>query len=144
MSDNYIQENASERARLFRLTNGLTEDDLARPLPNGWSVATKLLHLAFWDHYCAALLKRWRNEIPSASTLDVDAINEAVRLLSLAVPRSAVVALVCAAAEAADHEAETLPPQLRAAIEAAGRGRVLRRSLHRRAHLDQIEAVLKR
>lgn len=144
MSDDYIQENASERARLFRLTEALSENDLARPLPNGWSVSTKLLHLAFWDRYCAVLLRRWRNDMPSASTLDIDSVNDAVRTLSLAVPAVAVVPLARAAAEAADREAEQIPPELRAAIERAGRGRVLRRSIHRRTHLDQIEAGLKR
>jgi DinB superfamily len=143
MSDDYIHENAMERARLFSLTARLTESELTQPLPNGWSVATKLLHLAFWDRYCAALLKRWRNDIPSISSLDVDAVNEAVRVLSVAVPATDVVPLVRAAAEEADREAEQIAPELRAAIEGAGRERVLRRSLHRRAHLDQIEEALK-
>ncbi len=143
MSDDYIQENTNERARLFRLTEALKKSELTRPLPNGWSVATKLLHLAFWDQYCAVLLKRWRNETPSASTLDIDAVNDAVRTLSLAVPVGQVVRLVRAAAEEVDRVAEQIPPEVRAAIEGAGRGRVLRRWIHRRAHLDQVEEALK-
>ena len=143
MSDDYIQENAKERARLFKLTATLTENDLMRPIPNGWSVATKLLHLAFWDRYCAALLKRWRSDVPSISTLDVDAVNESVRAMSLAIPAGAVVQLVRGAAEEADREAEQVAAELRAAIESAGRGRMLKRFIHRRVHLDQIEAALK-
>lgn len=143
MSDDYIQENARERARLFSLTASLTEKEMTRPIPSGWSVATKLLHLAFWDYYCTALLKRWRSDMPSISTLDVDAVNESVKAISLAVPASAVVQLVRGAAEAADREAEQVTPELRAAVEGAGRGRILRRFIHRRVHLDQIEAALK-
>jgi hypothetical protein len=143
MSDDYTHENAAERERLFRLTAGLSEADLAQPLPKGWSVATKLLHLAFWDQYCLALLARWKSTVPSTSSMDVDAVNEAVRVLSTAVPASAVIPLVRTAAEAVDREVEGITPGLREAIEKAGRERVIRRFLHRRAHLDQIEMVLR-
>jgi len=143
MSNDYTQENARERARLFSLTAALRENDLNRPLPNGWSVATKLLHLAFWDHYCLALLKRWKNTTPSISSLDVDAVNEAVRVLSLAVPPAAVIPLVRAAAEEVDREVEVVAPELRDAIVAAGRERLLRRSVHRHAHLAQVEKALR-
>lgn len=142
MGDDYRQENDIQRARLFRVTAALKKADLARPIPNGWTVATKLMHLAFWDQYALALLKRWRSTTPALSTLDVDAVNNAVRVLSLAVPTSAVVKLVRTAAEAVDREVAGLPTDLCAAIEQAGRGRILRRSVHRRAHLDQIEQAL--
>jgi len=143
MSNDYLHENATERARLLTLTAPLTQADLMRPIPNGWTIATKLLHLAFWDRYCVAMLKTWKTTNPSLSTLDVDAVNDAVRFLSLAVPPSAVVQLVCAAAEEVDREVENTTPELRAAVEQAGRGRVLRRFIHRRTHLDQIEQALK-
>jgi hypothetical protein len=41
----YTRENAIERERLNAVTAKLTEEDLNRELPNGWSVATKLAHL---------------------------------------------------------------------------------------------------
>ena len=49
MDNDFIQENAKERERLFKLTAGLKDSDLARPVGKEWTVATKLLHLAFWD-----------------------------------------------------------------------------------------------
>jgi hypothetical protein len=143
MSDDYTQENTTERERLFRLTAELSEADLALPLAKGWSVATKLLHLAFWDQYCLALLNQWKHTAPSTSTMDVDAVNEAVRVLSTAVPAGAIIQLVRTAAEAVDREAARITPELRETIEKAGRGRVVRRFIHRRAHLDQIETALK-
>jgi hypothetical protein len=50
--------------------------------------------------------------------------------------------LVRDAAEAVDREVECATPELRSAIFAAGRERILKRFIHRRAHLDQIEPVL--
>jgi len=47
MIEVYVRENTIERARLNAITTKLTEADLSRELPNGWSVATKLAHLAF-------------------------------------------------------------------------------------------------
>jgi hypothetical protein len=142
MGDDFIQENTRERDRLFRLTAGLQDRDLARPVGSEWTVASKLLHLAFWDRYCLELLKRWKTSMPSGSTLDVDAVNESVKALSTAIPRSAICELVRVFAEAVDREAEGTTPELRSAIISAGRERVLKRFLHRRAHLDQIEQTL--
>jgi len=142
MNEPYDKENTSERERLFKITASLREEDLRRPLPNGWSVATKLLHLAFWDRYCLALLKSWKSTTPSLSSLDVDAVNDAVRMLSGAIPLQTVPTLVREAAEAVDRHVAGISPELRSAIEALGRVRLLNRSIHRRAHLDQIEKAL--
>lgn len=89
MDNDYIKENAKERDRLIRLTAGLQDLDLARPVGTSWTVATKLLHLAFWDRYCLELLKQWKTTMPSISTLDVDAVNESVKALSVAIPNGA-------------------------------------------------------
>ena len=142
MDNNYIQENAKERDRLFRLTVGLKERDLARPVGNNWTVATKLLHLAFWDRYCLELLKRWKKTMPSVSTLDVDAVNESVKVLSVAIPLKAVGEIVRVAADAVDGEVEGTTEELRSVIIEAGRERILKRFIHRRAHLDRIDQAL--
>src|SRR5262245_10877460 len=142
MDNDYIQENAKERDRLLRLTVGLKERDLARPVGKDWTVATKLLHMAFWDRYCLELLKRWKNAMPSISTLDVDAVNESVKVLSAAIPHRAAGEIVRAAADAVDGEVEGATQELRSAIIEAGRERILKRFIHRRAHLDQIENAL--
>jgi predicted transcriptional regulator len=46
-------------------------------------------------------------------------------------------------AEAIDRKVESISPELAAAIETAGYVHFLRRAIHRRQHLDQIEFVLK-
>jgi len=57
-------------------------------------------------------------------------------------PAQAAVKLLQSAAEAIDQYLEGIPPELRAAIEAGGRVRLLKRAMHRGEHLDQIEKVL--
>lgn len=142
MNETYVRENAAERERLFRLTDRLTEQDLARSLPNGWSVATTLAHLAFWDRYYLALVHEWQRmgfaPVPAA----VDAINEAVHVVTSTIPPACVIQLVRDAAEVIDREVEGLRADLATTIDVSGYQRILRRSLHRREHLDQIEGVL--
>ena len=142
MNQTYVAENRVERQSLFKITTNLTEKDLRRQLPNGWSVATKLAHLAFWVRYCLSLILGWERSDFTAFPTSADAINEAVRDLSGAIPPMAVVQLVRDAAEAVDRKVEEMTPQLATAIETGGHPRILRRALHRREHLDQIEKAL--
>jgi hypothetical protein len=144
MNTRYVEENAFQRQRLVELTTGITEAELQRDVGHGWSVAAKLAHLAFWDEFAVALLGRWEREGVASSPSDVDAINDAFRAVSTAIPATACVALARRAAEAIDRKLEGISPQLETAIEAASRVRILRRSEHRREHLDQIERALRR
>jgi hypothetical protein len=138
----YVADNTTQRHRLVQVTARLSESDLIRPISGGWSVATKLAHLAFWDAYCLAQVEAWERTGLAPAPADIDAMNHAVRTLSEAIPPSAAARLACAAAEAIDQKLERLSAELVTAIEAAGRVRILRRSMHRQEHLDQIEAVL--
>jgi hypothetical protein len=142
MNDNYSRENSAERQRLIHLTSRLTEDDLNRPLPNGWTVASKLAHLAFWDRYYVSLIQIWERSGFAPSHANVDAINLSVRELSDAIPPMTVIVLVQNAADAIDRKVEAVKPELAAAIETAGYTRILCRAMHRREHLDQIEHAL--
>lgn len=144
MNADYAADNAAERRRLLALTGAWTESDLMHQMPNGWTVASTLVHMAFWDYQYVALLDEWERSGLTSPSPDVHAINEAVRILSLAIPPAATVDLVRAAAEAIDSRLEDISPELEAAIEAGGRVRLLRRSIHRRLHLDQIEKALGR
>lgn len=138
----YVADNTTQRRRLIQVTARLSESDLTRPVSGGWSVATKLAHLAFWDSYYLVQLEAWERTGMTSAPADVDAVNHAVRTLSEAIPPGAAARLAWAAAEAIDQKLERLSAELVTAIEAAGRVRILRRSMHRQEHLDQIEAVL--
>ncbi len=143
MNARYVEENAAQRRRLATLTASLTDAELQRDVGNGSSVASKLVHLAFWDRYCLALIRRWEREGVKSLPSEVDAVNEAARALSAAIPLGLSVELARSAAEAIDQKLEGITAELEAAIEATGRVRLLRRSEHRREHLDQIETALK-
>jgi hypothetical protein len=71
-----------------------------------------------------------------------DPINDAVYALSQAIPPRAALKLAMDAAETVDSLVEQLTPDQVAALESAGLGRMVNRSLHRREHLDQIERAL--
>lgn len=143
MNTTYTTENAAERKRLFTLTDRLTDQELARPLPNGWTVATKLAHLAFWDLHYVSLVQEWKQNGFAPVPAAVDPINEAVRAVSSRLPPREVVQLVRNAAETVDREIDALPAELATAIEQGGYRRVLYRAMHRRVHLDQIEDALR-
>jgi hypothetical protein len=143
MDRSYVTDNTGERQRLRALIARLTDDDLQRLLPNGWTVAITLAHLAFWDRQRLALVQRWERGGVQPAPADADPINEAVRALATALPPRAAAQLALDAAEAIDRAVEELSAEVLAAIEAGGQGSLLRRALHRRGHLDRIEHALR-
>src|SRR3972149_3651004 len=84
----YVAENTATRERLKALVARLSDDDLRRPLEEGWTVGATLAHIAFWDQRALRLLEKWERQGVSPSPLpaDVDAINDAMRALCLAIP----------------------------------------------------------
>ena len=140
----YVAENAAERARLRALASRLSEDDLSHPLYDGWTVAVALAHLAFWDHRALIFLQRWQRDRGRPAPVDADTVNEAMLPLLRALPPRVAAQLAVDAAEATDRALEELDPGLAAELEAAGWGRALRRAIHRREHLDDVERALGR
>jgi hypothetical protein len=145
----YAAENDAQRDRLRTLVARLSDGELGRSLDAGWTVASVLGHLAFWDQRLLVLLERWERQGPSAvpRALDesvVDWINDATKplLLALLPRRAADVAL--AIAEAVDRKARALPDEFVVRNAAAGNPVNLRRAEHRREHLDEIERALTR
>src|SRR5690348_15850869 len=98
----FIENNQKERERLFALVDGLKEADFAKKLPNGWTVGVALAHLAFWDLSQVTRLKAWLEKGTKPPSLDADAVNEALAILSASLPPKEVVKLVHQAAEAID------------------------------------------
>jgi ribosomal protein S18 acetylase RimI-like enzyme len=143
MEQNYILQNTLERERLYKVCQSLTETDLKCPISNGWTVTTKLVHLAFWDRYYLALLTNWENYGFNDVKAPVTTINQAVLALSHHIPFNAVVSLVNDAALAIDKKVENLDINLAKVIKERGHERILMRYMHRQEHLDQIEQALR-
>jgi Mycothiol maleylpyruvate isomerase N-terminal domain len=144
MEREYVEENRRQSQRLRDLVDHISDAELNLPAGAGWTVATILAHLAVWDNRAAALVKRWQSSGQvEPSYIDVDAINDAVLPLCLALPPRAAAALALAAAEAIDHLLEEASDDLIQAIRQTKDTIRVDRGAHRREHLDQIEAILK-
>ncbi len=142
MSNSYMAQNIAERERLRALVARMSESDLTRVVEHGWTVAAVLVHLAFWDRQRLFTLKRWLQDGQLLLPGEPDVINDAVAVISNAIPPREAALLAVEAAEAIDYELEQLTPEQVAALESAGMTRLLNRSLHRRDHLEQIERVV--
>jgi len=142
----FIALNNAARSRLRALVARLTDADLVRPMPAGWTVASVLAHLAFWDQRILVLLDHWE-QTPSvvpraANEADVDWINDATKALLLAMPPRRAAELTVAIAEAVDARVAALSDDLLARNEAAGRPLLMTRAEHRGEHLNEIEHIL--
>ena len=140
----FTAENTKERERLRALVARLSDEQLARQLDGGWTVAAALAHVAFWDQRGLALLARWERQGigPSPLPADIDAINDASRALCLAIPPRAAAQLALESADALDRKIEALTDEQLTAMEAADFPLSLERFHHRGEHLDEIERLL--
>ena len=142
----FVDENSKARARLKALVGRLSDADLARPMPAGWTVAAVLGHVAFWDQRTLVLLDTWETTgtvPPRLRAEDTDWINDAGKPFFLALPPRQGADVALAIAEAVDRKIETLTDDVVTRIAAAGNPINLHRAEHRREHLDEIEAALK-
>jgi hypothetical protein len=138
----YLAENAAALERLQALVKRLTDEQLARPLEAGWTVAAVLAHLAFWDQRALVLLVKWGREGIGPSPIDTDVVSEVTRPLCLAIPPRAAAELALACAQRIDQAIERLSPEMAADVQSRGATVRLNRAHHRRDHLDQIEQAL--
>ena len=140
---NYVERNRASQERLRALVERLSDDELMRKLPDGWTVADTLAHLAFYDRRAAILLRRFGQEGVFASPYDYDTINEALPHLTRRIAPRAIVEEALAAAQAADEAAALTPETLVSEIRSIGQVK-LDRAEHRENHLNDIELLLGR
>jgi hypothetical protein len=141
LTADHVERNREQLERLRRLVEHLSDDDLRRELPGGWTIADTLGHLAFYDRRAAILLERFARDGVSASPYDFEAINAALPYLTRWIPLRAIAAEAVEAAEAADQAVAATPEELFAEILEVGQVNP-ERAEHRRHHLDDIEAAL--
>jgi hypothetical protein len=144
MDKTYIADNNRERERLIKLVNEITDKELELVIyKEGWTIAAMLGHLAFWDNYALALLKRWKRDGVKPSLHEWNEINDALLPLVLNIPPRKAAELAVASAKATDYEIEQSTPEFLKAVEALKEPFRLNRSIHRKMHLDEIEVFLK-
>ncbi len=138
--------NDAERERLRALVARLSDAELSRPMPAGWTAAAMLAHAAFWDARAIFALERWATtgvEPPPGDYEpdDVSWINESAKPLCLALPPRAAAELALRLAEEADAKIKALSDEMVEKIRALGPFSISRAE-HRREHLDDIERAL--
>ena len=139
-------ETDAERERLRRLIDGMSEADLSRPMPAGWTIASVLAHIGFWDARAIFWLDKWAQGVPPSAyePENVEAVNESAKPLCLALrPRDAAQLSLRLAGEA-DGKVKALSDEMLAKIRATGSPPFnLSRAIHRKEHLDEIEDELR-
>ena len=141
----HVERNREGLERLRRLTS-LSDSELTKDTGNGWSVATVLGHMAFFDRM---LLLRWdayeKDGVFAALTPNhFDMINYAGAGDWSALPPSAMVARCIEAAEQAVARIDALPDKAVAVAVETNRPALLERIIHWGPHLDQIESAIGR
>ena len=150
VSEAFAQSNRLQRERLRELVARLDARKLAVRLPNGWTVAGALAHLALWDHQRLGLMRRWAagdmcgGDPPGegARQYDGDIFNDAVQpLLELIPPERAAAAAVQAAEEVDAFLLQVSDEVVEMAL-ARPDAPNLDRGSHRTHHLDIVEKAL--
>src|SRR6266567_2639704 len=99
VSKAFAESNRSQTERMRRLVQRLNPAMLAARLPNGWTVAGALGHLAFWDRLRLCLMRRWAAGDFCSGAYDTDLFNETVQPLLEMIPPERVAAAPVKTAE---------------------------------------------
>ena len=136
------ESNRTQTERLRALAPRLTPEALAVRLPNGWTVAMALGHIAFWDRQRLCLMRRWAKGDWCPGGYDGELFNEVLEPFLASIPAQQALPLAVEAAEAVDALLLEVPDELVAAALARPDRPNLDRGSHREYHLDQIERAL--
>ena len=145
MDRSHDVETDAERERLRTLVTRLTDAELSRPMPGGWTVAAVLAHVGYWDARAIYFLDKWgaSGEPTVYEHEDTDAANESAKPLCLALPPRIAAQLALRLAEEADGKVRALSDEMLAKIRKKGSPPFsLSRGGHRKEHLDDIEQAL--
>ncbi len=134
--------NRAQTARLRALVSGLNASDLAVRLPNGWTVAVALAHIAFWDRQRLCLMRRWASGDDCHGGYDGDLFNEVLLPFLEAIPADQTASMAVQSAEEIDQFLSNVPDEVVTAALARPDAPNLDRGSHREYHLDQVELAL--
>ena len=142
VSPEIAESNRSQTERLTQLVQRIDDAGLRTPLPNGWTVASSLGHVAFWDRQRLCLLRRWAAGDFRSGAYDGDVFNDTMKPLLALIPPDRIAAAAVQAAEEIDALLLELPDEMIQAALARPDAPHIDRGEHRRHHLDRIEAAL--
>ena len=136
------QSNRSQTERLRRLVGRLDAAMLAVRLPNGWTVAGALAHVAFWDRQRLCLMRRWAAGDDCTGDYAGDVFNDSVQPLLEMIPHEQAAAAAVQIAEEIDAFLLSVPTDVVEAALARSDAPNLDRGSHRAHHLDVIKRAL--
>jgi hypothetical protein len=142
-AQDYTKQNDQQRRRLLALGASLAPEQWNARLPNGWTVATLFGHLGFWDRVTLAQIQRYEREGVVPVKNDFHLLNGVLAALFERLSPEQCRAWAVDAAEALDARIAALPPALVVEIIAKDGERRIHRHIHRRHHLDHVEALLR-
>lgn len=139
----FVERNRTATNRIRALAERLSDTELQQPVGEQWTVAIVLAHLAFWDRRVLLGL----DVVEREGKLNIPMIDLSVNELSLplwaAIPPRAAANLAIETAVELDERLANFPPALLDELYAHNK-RWVERALHRDAHLNEVEADLKR
>lgn len=138
----FVASNRAQTERLRELARRLTPAMLAVRLPNGWTVAVALAHIAFWDRQRLCLMRRWAAGDWCHGGYDGELFNEVLLPFLEAIAPDRAAELALATAEEVDSFLLAVPDGVVDTASARPDRPNLDRGSHREGHLDQIEEAL--
>jgi hypothetical protein len=142
VSPAFAESNRVQTERLRKLVGRLDAERLASRLPNGWTVAVALAHVAFWDRQRLCLMRRWAADNWCNGGYDGEVFNEALLPFLQAIPADRAAEIALHSAEEVDAFLLTVPDDVVEAALARPDRPNLDRGSHRGGHLDDIEKAL--
>jgi hypothetical protein len=144
VSPAFAESNRHQTERLRALVGSLDASKFAVRLPNGWTVAVALAHIAFWDRQRLCLMRRWAGGNWCNGGYDGETFNEVLLPFLEAIPPDKAAEMALKAAEEVDAFLLTVPDAVVEAALARPDRPNLDRGSHREGHLDRIETALAR
>jgi hypothetical protein len=138
----FVQLNRASTERIRGLVKRLSEKDLQHPMPDGWTVAIALAHLAFWDRRVLYALDSTEREGKLVTPQIETFVNDVALPLFAAIPPSAAARLAVETAQALDKRLEAFREDRVEELYNYNKRWVVR-ALHRGEHLDDVDAALK-
>jgi hypothetical protein len=138
--------NDESRERLARLAGTLTPAQLRVDLGEGWTVASALAHMGFWDRWQA---ERWTEMLSGTWSVSVESVlaaehhaNEALHPYWSGIDAREIPALAVEAAARLDALIASAPDATVQALEGTPVTDLSHRHRHRDQHMDHIERSL--
>ncbi len=137
--ESIFEANRLSLQRIQESCGALSEAELLRFLPNGWTIAVTLAHLAFWDQKVIYALERTLTEKQVWAVAFDESLNDILAPILAELPPDKTLGMALHTGARLDAMLESCPPELLQEFFDAN-PRWVNRSLHREGHLADIQS----